>query len=215
MLRRIIGWLEKLKNMDTDRLPRICLEQMISNRKDPSNWLSRLFDIFHRRGIAIQDDVEYILQNKHNLLIDYENKLMENDWFAFLNCKNLTIGIELNVRKIDCNYFNLNLDLRIKRIMAQIRLAVKKYSKIYINGKTLSFDDEKPCLMCNLPNSWTLEHLLVDCINTTTIIQQTFPNLYIDRDCWIDIINSNNHVTIRKFLIILYRITEFMQQNNL
>lgn len=36
-------------------------------------------EIFHINKIAIQNDVEYVLQKRHELLYKYENEMIETD----------------------------------------------------------------------------------------------------------------------------------------
>lgn len=116
--------------------------------------------------------------------------MIEKDWFEFLKCKNFTIGLELNIKKIECNYFEMDVSFHIKRMMAQIRLFVDNYVKFYIRSKIVKFCRNNPCLICNLPNSYTLEHLLTDCFNTKAIRQQVFLRSADERETWIKIINS-------------------------
>lgn len=81
------------------------------------NWLTRLYDIFQKNNIEIQNNVEFILQNAQQLIIEYENKMIEKDWLKFIASRNLSVGIELNVKKLDCKYFSLDLRLDIKTII--------------------------------------------------------------------------------------------------
>lgn len=104
----------------------------------------------------------------------------------------------------------MNLNLQVKRIMAQIRLAVNKYGKIYIKDKVLNFCREAPCQFCNLSNSRTIDLMLIDRVNTEEIRNQVYTGLSFDKEVWLGILNSNNPITIRKFIILMYKFVEVL-----
>lgn len=138
---------------------------------------------------------------------------MSKDWAELMNNQNLTIGKELLLKSFDNKYFELDISLNLKRIIAQVRLAVNKYGSIYVNGTHLKFRHENNCKLCNSPNNWNLRHLLIDCINLKNEKEQIFGCENSDWDDWCNILNANDPETLRKFVILLHKVVYKMQNH--
>lgn len=76
----------------------------------------------------------------------------------FLETKNLIIAKELVCMNFECRYFELNMKLSIKRIIAQIRLAVKYNSAIYIGKVKIELNRKLCCKICNCEEAWTIRN---------------------------------------------------------
>lgn len=215
ILKRVLNWADKVHNMKPDRLPQLCLTQFEKqiDAHPKFNWLNKIFSVLFNHRIQFQRNLNFILVNKIELLIQYENSLMTKDWAELMNNQNLTLGKELLVKSYENKYFELDLSLNLKRIIAQIRLAVNNYGSIYIKGSYLRFRVEENCKLCNTPKSWNIKHLLIDCSNTKNERDQLFGNEISEWDDWINTINSNDLKILRKIVILLHKIVYKMQNH--
>lgn len=214
ILRRALSWLENVNAMEDIRLPKICLNSL-SKKNDGNNWLNKIVKIVKKVGIELEKgfSIDDIIKQKENIIIEYENFLIKEDWIRFQLVKNLEIGKELNYYKFDCNYFELDLNLNIKKIIAQLRLAVTYNGRIYVRDKKIELNKEECCKICNLNESWTIRHVLTECQLIQEMSKKILneENLY-DITKWYELLNSDNTVTLRKIVVLICKITEL---NNL
>lgn len=214
ILKRSLNWLEKVDSMNNKRLPKICLKKSckIPEQSKKFIWVNKIIDLFEKENIICGKDIKEIVENKEKLLLEYENCIILKDWLAFMETKNLVINKELIMLKIDSNYFNLNLNFNTKRILINVRLLVKNFGKIYIDGKMIAFKENECCKFCNLPNEWNIKHMLTDCLNTKQILEKFFERDEIHYfDYWLKILNSDDVILLRKFVIIFHKLAELLQ----
>lgn len=137
------------------------------------NWLNKIYPVLSSHQINFQGNIKYILNNRSELLLKYENNLMLKDWLKFISNRNLVIAKETLLKKIDNKYFKLDLSLNVKRMIAQVKLAVINYGSIF-EGKHLKFRSNIDRATYGLPNSCNLKHILLDCRNFKNGKEQLF-----------------------------------------
>lgn len=211
ILKRAINWIEKVEGMGPERIPKICMDMLVKEKYE-NNWYYKIINVIRSKGVVISDRVQDLIDNRDLILTEFENKILENDWIKFMQIKNLTIGKELNYLKFDCKYFELDINLSIKRIIAQIRLSVKYYGNIYIGRNKMALSEKEYCKLCYMPEAWTIKHLLTEC-NNVRGIAETILNIseLDDINKWYEILNSDNSMYLRKIVIIFYKIMDMIK----
>lgn len=214
LLGRALNRIEKILEMDRRRLPRLCLETLVK-KNFKRNWYFKIIKLIRSNGIETYGNVRDIINRKEQILLEYENKIIESDWKKFIEIKNFVIGKEMNYLNFKCNYFESDLNINVKRVIAQIRLAVKYHGSIHAGKNKIALKEDECCKLCNVPRACTLKHILTECGRVKGFAEKLLKyNNLEDINKWYEILNSEDNVNLRKVVIIFYKIREMLEEES-
>ena len=104
-----------------------------------------------------------LMNNKQKLCEMYVNALYNKDIEFCSNSSSLQIYPEISMQCGRPKYLISKLTLRLRRLLAQIRLLNKHNNRICIDYETFKFNDQLYCHRCNRNNN--LLHIIIDCEN--------------------------------------------------
>ena len=92
--------------------------------------------------------------------------MMEKDWLKLLKNDNLMLENKLSSLCLVPEYLKMNINLKCKSLLAQVRLVMRRYGKISCNDRSIRMNDGEPCMICDRVNSNNIFHMLSECLLT-------------------------------------------------
>ncbi|BES91195.1 Reverse transcriptase (RNA-dependent DNA polymerase) [Nesidiocoris tenuis] len=180
IFRRTVHYWQKILNMERDRWPRLCYEELLKAVDDSStysslNWVRRLRDSLLPIGMGwLLNDPERV-QTK-DLIKAYENHCTSSDiarvcesgyGFYFRNLADFT------ERQW---YLGSKKNLQIERIIAQMRTTSKNEIRFYAKGSAHKISCETVCNVCNTSEVEDHFHFMLRCP-----LYNYYRNFYLSR----------------------------------
>jgi hypothetical protein len=165
IVQRQIAWLQKVAQMSSERLPRICMERQVAELlRDPAHnsWFSRLCRTLSEVGINLElhhwDTLDYMaiyrLASHSISRVEYDSyyeRAMDSSHCPMYRCL------------IHRSHFLRNEDIKALRLLLQMRLTNDRFPRLLRGGHCTKFSPGSACPLCNSGAFDSLAHFVLDC----------------------------------------------------
>lgn len=171
ILQKALKWIIKVNNLNNSRLPKICLNTMISDYKKNTprnndvkyNYLKQLAGFLNADQLdLILGDLNSLKDNIENILQDYDDRLFREDWARTRTSSYNFLYNEIITKENEEGYLNLDTAFWKKKLYARLRLANLKELKLFHNDKVVIIRDGEMCTACGL-QAMSMMHVLCEC----------------------------------------------------
>ena len=166
-----LKWIIKLINMENFRYPKICflklkdLAQRFPTNNDKYNWISQINTNFFKK---INIDIDIFC--KSNKGVTYQKHLLDKLKRAFIlkdiektqKLNYLYFQDSLNYELAQPRYFNLVNNIKLIKVIAQVRLSNKYNERIIVKNLLYKTGSDYYCTYCN--SSFNIAHIMKECI---------------------------------------------------
>ncbi|CAB0000549.1 unnamed protein product [Nesidiocoris tenuis] len=178
ILDRAMSWLVRLLRMPPDRYPRMCYDQMLETmRRGTShakyNWAHQIRDLLV--GIGYSDvwerqDGEEFARLRKEIRETCNMKHVYDDFARALTSSYSDLYRRLRFDGSSPEaYLTSDASLRIKRVMAQLRLSSQYLMSGWIDGAGYKIEQRGTCFLCNWGVAESLEHIFCHCTALATV----------------------------------------------
>lgn len=209
VIKRIIGWVEKLNGMNNDRFPKICFDCLVNmsvknSLVDRYNWFSRLTGIIRSVDSSISLSIHVIVNQKKEVIEKYTRRCGLEDERRVRYSSSLEVYPSLALEPGRQIYLNFKLPFDKIRAIAQCRLASNIVDKIAMGNKKLKYNPNENCDLCYQPKLASLYHTLVEC----TCFKDLRKDLFLNNMTALDVLNVKNKESANKLYLFVLELME-------
>lgn len=169
-LTRALKWLKKIKEMNSESLPKKCFLQLLHLDKKQShnltyNWVTQLRTILVNLdpNIPPLDILQTNEETLKSLSKKYRDKINLEDKDKIINSSYRPSYQLILTNEGTQDYLQDNVSFSIKKIISQLRVNGTMFVKLTANGNLYKWEQTKICQCCNLGEEETLEHFMWSC----------------------------------------------------
>lgn len=132
----------------------------------PFNWareLRKFLCAIGAKDVWTSQNLELIIKNRKSSVEKLKNHLISMDVQKVINSNFNLYYRNVSSLGLPEKYLEFNVHINKIRLLAQLRLASKKISKISINNDALKFNSEEPCNLCDLNQTNDIIHFILEC----------------------------------------------------
>lgn len=167
ILKRTLRWWSKLLEMSEEKLPKQCynkLLQIIDFKSVPFNWAKDVRVILRELGAKNVWDCQNLdSENLKSLIDSINNHYLSKDIEFILNSSFNKYFRRVSNLGIPEAYLYYNINFCKLKLISQLRMASKKYSRIVVNRERIQFNKNVYCRCCGTGEKEDLPHFLLYC----------------------------------------------------
>lgn len=177
VFKQVINWWHKILQMSTDRYPRLCYQQLVTQDLRASNihtynWVSQLKSQLVQLGhgdVWLSQDTRVLKEKKDEILAALYQELISKDWIRLNESSYNSVLKEIiprqttdQLEETPASYLRERMPINQCRTVAQLRLSGSTI-KLNIAQVWYSWDTEAACMVCDQNQKESLEHFLLRC----------------------------------------------------
>uniref|UniRef100_T1HEH2 Reverse transcriptase zinc-binding domain-containing protein n=1 Tax=Rhodnius prolixus TaxID=13249 RepID=T1HEH2_RHOPR len=188
IVKRMVTWLCRVMEMDSSRLPKICIQRLKaldkwSGNKIHYNWYTQLKEKLSKVGmihIINYENPDIIRKELPNLVEKYVNHHVSKDVESVLNSNYNKMYRCISALGFKESYLQIHCNLSKRRILSQLRISNENRFKLFFKGNLYTLETGENCTICNLQKPENLIHFLLNCPIYSSC-RKKYLTKYIDR----------------------------------